>query len=173
MSMAEDVRTDSRADRSFDAYFRGEHQRLVALATVLCGDRELARDLAQEALVRTYTHWDEVARLERPGAWTRKVLLNLIRDHGRHGAVLRRRLPELAREADRVRVVVDAPFDSEFWAAVATLSDRQRTAVALFYVGDRSVRHVAEVMEIREGSVKTTLHQARKRLHHLLSEVHE
>lgn len=173
MSMAEDLRTDSRAGRSFDAYFREEHQRLVALATVLCGDREVARDLAQEALIRTYIRWDVVAALERPGAWTRRVLVNLIRDHGRHGAVLRRRLPELARGAHRARVAVDAPFDSEFWAAVAPLSDRQPIAVALFYVGDQSVSHVAEVMEIREGSVKTTLHQARKRLRQLLSEVHE
>lgn len=170
MSMAEDVRTDLGAGRSFDAYFREEHQRLVALATVLCGDREVARDLAQEALVRTYTHWHEVARLEQPGAWTRKVLINLIRDHRRHGAVQRRRLPELAHEAARTRVAVDAPFDSEFWAAVAKLSDRQRIAVALLYVGDRSLGHVAEVMEIREGSVKTTLHQARKRLRQLLPE---
>lgn len=173
MSMAEEVHTDSTASRSFDAFFRQEHRRLVALATALCGDRDAARDFAQEALVRTYAHWDEVALLERPGAWTRRVLVNLTRDHGRHRAVLRRRLPELARDAEQGRSVIDAPFDSEFWAAVATLSDRQRTAIALYYVGDRSVRHVAEEMEIREGSVKTTLHQARERLRQMLSEDHE
>lgn len=170
MSMAERMRTDSDGELSFDAFFRAEHRRLVALASVLCGDRETGRDLAQEALVRAYTNWDTVVRLERPGAWARRVVVNLARDHGRHRAVRRRRLPELARQTDLSHSAADAPYDAEFWAAVATLSDRQRTAVALFYVGDRSVSDVAAAMGIREGSVKTTLHQARKRLRHLLSE---
>lgn len=56
------------------------------------------------------------------------------------------------------------------WAAVATLPERQRTAVALFYIGDRSISEVAEVMAVREGTVKTTLHKARSQLRRLLSE---
>lgn len=168
--MVDEVCTDSDGDASFDAFFRAEHRRLVALAAVLCGDRETARDLAQEALVRTYRDWSAVAVLDRPGAWTRRVVVNLARDHTRHRVVQRRRLPELAGRAETTAQVVDPPFDSEFWAAVAALPERQRTAVALYYVGDRSVSTVAEEMGIREGSVKTTLHQARKSLRTLLVE---
>jgi len=170
MAMAREAQIGSDGDRSFDAFFRAEHRRLAALATVLCGDRETGCDLAQEALVRAYKEWDKVGGLERPGAWTRRVVVNLARDHARHRTVQRRRLPELAGRQARLVAVDDAPHDAEFWAAVATLPDRQRTAVALFYVGDRSVGHVADEMGIAEGSVKTTLHQARKRLRRLLTE---
>lgn len=56
------------------------------------------------------------------------------------------------------------------WAAVALLPDRQRTAVALFYIGDRSISDVAEVMGVREGTVKATLHNARQQLEKILAE---
>lgn len=154
----------------FDAFFRAEHRRLVALGAALCNDREVGRDLAQESLVRAYHHWTEVARMERPGAWTRRVLVNLVRDHARHQAVQRRRLPDLAGRRHEEPSALDAPYDQEFWAAVAALPERQRTAIALFYVGDQSIGQVADVMGVTEGSVKTTLHQARNRLRELLSE---
>ena len=155
---------------SFDAFFRAEHQRLAALATALCGDREAGRDVAQEALTRTYREWDRVSQLERPGGWTRRVVVNLAHDHRRHLAVRRRRLPELANRIAGDSAVGEFPLDAEMWAAVAMLPERQRIAVALFYIGDRSVSDVAEAMGVHEGTVKTMLHRARERLRGVLSE---
>ncbi|MDW3216736.1 MAG: SigE family RNA polymerase sigma factor [Ilumatobacteraceae bacterium] len=155
---------------SFDAFFRAEHQRLAALATALCGDRETGRDVAQEALTRAYQEWDRVGRLERPGGWTRRVVVNLVHDHGRHLGVRRRRLSELASRIAGDAAADEMSLDGEMWAAVASLPERQRTAVALFYIGDRSISDVAEEMGVHEGTVKTTLHKARKRLRRVLSE---
>ena len=166
--MVEDARTVPGGGISFDAFFRAEHQRLAALATALCGDRETGRDVAQEALTRTYQEWDRVSQLERPGGWTRRVVVNLAHDHGRHLAVRRRRLSELA---NRIAGAEDeVSLDGEMWAAVAMLPERQRIAVALFYIGDRSVSDVAEAMGVHEGTVKTMLHKARERLRGVLSE---
>jgi RNA polymerase sigma-70 factor, ECF subfamily len=171
MKMVDDTRPAAESALPFDAFFRAEHQRLSALATALCGDREAGRDVAQEALVRTYREWDRVSQLERPGGWTQRVVVNLARDHGRHLAVRRRRLPELALRIAGDRTADDSPaLDAEMWAAVAMLPDRQRTAVALFYIGDRTISEVAEVMGVHEGTVKTTLHKARSQLRRQLSE---
>jgi RNA polymerase sigma-70 factor (ECF subfamily) len=167
--MTNEARRD-RVDHSFDAFFRSEYARLAALAAALCGDREEGRDLAQEALSRVYERWGDVATLERPGAWAQRVVVNLARDLARHRGVRRRRLPLLAHEALRRAQTESSPFDGEFWAAVSALPERQRTAVALFYVGDLSIAEVADAMGVVEGSAKTTLHQARRRLRELLNE---
>src|SRR6476659_4804396 len=62
---------------SFDAFFTLEFPKMVVLATALTGDPALAEELAQEALLRTYRHWEKVSGYERPGAWTRRVTMNL------------------------------------------------------------------------------------------------
>ncbi len=166
--MVDEARVDD--SEGFDVFFRSEYPRLAALGAALCGNREDGRDVAQEALARAFNSWDNVGGLDQPGAWARRVVVNLARDHARHREVKRRRLPALASELKTRPVTASLPFDSDFWAAVATLPDRQRTAVALFYVGDQSIGQVAEVMRVTEGSVKTTLHQARTRLSRLLQQ---
>ena len=166
--MADDALVDD--PKGFDAFFRSEYPRLAALGAALCGNREDGRDVAQEALARAFNLWDNVGGLDEPGAWARRVVVNLAWDHARHREVKRRRPPALASALKTRPVTASLPFDSDFWAAVATLPDRQRTAVALSYVGDRSIGQVAEVMRVTEGSVKTTLHQARTRLSRLLQE---
>ena len=166
--MVGEVRVDEVA--GFDAFFRAEYPRLAALGAALCGNREDGRDVAQESLARAFSAWDDVGALDRPGAWARRVVVNLARDHNRHRKVRRRRLASMASELGTRTTSAMQPFDGEFWDAVATLPDRQRTAVALFYVGDQSINEVAEVMEVSEGSVKTTLHQARTRLRRLLEQ---
>ena len=164
--MVEHLGTGSDGDVSFDAFFRQEHRWLAALATALCGHRESGRDVAEEAMVRTFEDWERVSRLERPGGWARRVVVNLAHDHARRLAVRRR------RASSPVGSLVKSPDDvvQTLGAAVSRLPQRQRTAIALFYIGNRSISDVAEEMGRGEGTVKTTLHEARTRLRHLLSE---
>jgi DNA-directed RNA polymerase specialized sigma24 family protein len=62
---------------SFDAFFVVEFPRMVAFATALVGDRAVAEELAQEAMLQAYRNWATVAGYDRPGAWVRRVTANL------------------------------------------------------------------------------------------------
>lgn len=154
-----------REDRSFDDFFRAEQPRLIAMALALCPGREAAHDLAQEALVRTYLAWPKVSRLDRPGAWTRRVLLNLVVDSARRRHTELRLSDRLAREH---RTSPDAYAHAEsyasFWSAVRDLPKRQRWAIVLHYVDDLSVCDVAAVLNVAPGTVKASLWQARRKL---------
>lgn len=172
VTMMEGPKSVSEGGVAFDGFFRVEYPRLAALATALCGDREAGRDVAQEALARAFGEWDRVGRLQSPGGWARRVVVNLARDHWRHVAVRRRRLPQLTIRTAADGATDDRLLDAEMWAAVTVLPERQRIAVALFYIGDRSISEVAEVMGVHEGTVKTTLHNAREGLRRALSKEH-
>ena len=54
-----------------------EFPRLLRLLTLYCGNREVARDLAQEALARGCVHWQRVQRMDDQKAWYSRVALNL------------------------------------------------------------------------------------------------
>lgn len=145
----------------FDAFFRVEHPRLVAAAAALTGDREVARDLAQEALLRAYRAWPSVGAMERPGAWCRRVLVNLAIDRGRRSGRERRALERLG-PGDAA--TSPAPDVDGFWAAVRCLPERQRAAVVLHYVEDQPLDAIAEVLGVATGTVKASLHAARASL---------
>ncbi len=144
---------------SFDDFVRVNRTRLVAIAYSLCGDRDIAEDLGQEALLATLRAWDG---LTEPLAYARRTVSNLAASRVRR---LGRERRALGRWFGRIEPYVDmAPNDAEFWRAVAALPDRQRQVIALHYVDDVSVAGIAAALEISPGTVKSTLHDARRSL---------
>jgi RNA polymerase sigma-70 factor, ECF subfamily len=145
----------------FAVFFRAEQPRLVALVMALTGSVEVARDIAQEALVRTYQRWPEVGEMERPGAWSRRVAINLTwNEHRRRGREDR----AIQRVGEPAPLLPADPVSDRFWARVRELPDRQRAVVALHYLDDLSVADVADILDCAEGTVKSLLFKARTKL---------
>lgn len=137
----------------FEAFCFGQSPRLIRMLTLFCGDTELARDLSQETLARTWVHWRKVRRMDRPDLWAKRVALNLatsqFRRRGTERTVVSRfatgaTLEHLEDGSDRVAVR----------AALMRLSERQRTAILLRYLEDLSVEQTAELMSCSAGTVK-------------------
>jgi RNA polymerase sigma factor (sigma-70 family) len=157
--MVETTDADRRLD--FDAFYRREVLTLAALATSLVGDPQRGSELAQEAMLRVYRAWTKVSGLDRPGAWARRVTINLAIDAGRRR---RREDRALMHLGPGVEATTDSEIEDRFWAEVRSLPERQRVAVALRYVDDLSVEEIAAVMAISEGTVKSSLFAARRTL---------
>src|SRR5215475_9614413 len=49
---------------------------VLRFAAVLTGDRGLAEDVVQEVLIRAAGRWQVIARLDRPEAYVRKMVVN-------------------------------------------------------------------------------------------------
>jgi RNA polymerase sigma-70 factor, ECF subfamily len=145
----------------FDDLYRREIVPLATLGAALTGSRESGADLAHEALLRAYRAWPEVSALDRPGAWVRRVLINLASDVRRRGGRERR---ALGRMASRQATASPIDVDDSFWAAVRALPERQRAAVALHYVDDLSIDGIADVLGVTSGTVKASLFAARRSL---------
>jgi len=145
----------------FDGFFRVEYPKLVAVALGLTGSYDTACELAQEALLRCHRSWDRVSAMDIPGAWVRRVLLNLATDLHRSAQRATRRAALVTHHA--VTELGDPVVDG-WWSAVRALPDLQRAVVVLHYVEDRSVADVAAVLGVAEGTVKTSLSRARSTL---------
>jgi len=145
---------------SFDDLYRREFPGLVAVATALSGyDGE---DLVQDAMVKALTNWERVQRLERPGGWCHRVLLNLCRSRFRRRRTADRYLQRLrCEEATTAAPSADV---LAFWSAVRELPERTRLAVTLHYAGDRPVAEVAEILNVPEGTIRSDLSRARAAL---------
>jgi RNA polymerase sigma factor (sigma-70 family) len=121
-----------------------------------------ADDTVQDALVRAWHKRSQFdARRGTPAAW----LLAITADQARQARRRRRPSTLLADVSARVRSTDDA-VDVEF--ALASLPPRQRLAVDCFYFVGLSVIETAAVMRCSEGTVKSTLSDARSRLRPLL-----
>ena len=158
----------------YDEFFTSMRPQLVGLAFALTGNSQVASDLAQEALLRSWVHWEKIRTYDDPNAWARRVLRNLAANHARH-----------LRRAPRPTPTEDVPeLDADSVAllqALAHLPRPQREALVLHdglgltvaYANEhRDARMFAEVaaeLSTPEGTVRSWLSRARAVLAPVLS----
>jgi len=119
-------------------------------------------DVVQEALVRAWTK----RRLYDPGRGTPAAwLLAITADQA---GKARRRSAAASRPTPVEPPPPASGSDPDLARAVAALSARQRLAVDCFYYAGLTVAQTAAVMGCSEGTVKSTLSDARARLRPLL-----
>jgi RNA polymerase sigma-70 factor (ECF subfamily) len=157
---------------AWEAFVRQLQGRLFALAYSYAGDREDARDLAQEIFVRLYearSHWpsgDEFL------PWLFRVARNRSVDYLRRRSVRRPavavddaeigELPDSAPGAEAQ--AIEADRRSLLRAALKGLSAINREIVVLRDVHGLDIRQVASILGIPLGTVKSRASRARVEL---------
>ncbi len=132
----------------------------VRLAARL-GSPQAADDIVQEALIRAWRYRGRFDPLR--GSFSGWVLAIVANEARRASARTRRTIevePTINSESSDLRV--------DIARAVARLSTRQRLAVDCYYYAGLSIGDTAAVMKCSEGTVKSTLADARARLRALL-----
>jgi len=143
----------------FEDLYRVEYPSLVAVGRAITGDLRDGEDLVQDTMVKAFVHWGRVGRLQQPGAWCHRVLLNACRSRLR-----RRRTEQLFVDRLGRRESVSpgpAPDVVAFWTVVRSLPARQRMVVALYFAGDRRASEIASILGCPEGTVYSDLSRAR------------
>ena len=148
---------DSEAE--FRSFVRSEQAPLFRLALLLAGDRGIAEDLVQTALVRTYARWEKL-RGENPAAYARRIVANANidrwrRDRGRE--VLTDAPPDGAASADAGERLADR---DAVVRALAELSERERAVIVLRFLSDLSEADTASILGIPVGTVKSVSSRA-------------
>jgi RNA polymerase sigma-70 factor (sigma-E family) len=127
---------------------------LLRTAWLLTGDAQLAEDLLQSALARTWPHWHRVAT-GQPEAYVWRVMVNLQSSWWRRrwrGETSTADVPDEARSIDAFPTVDDRLV---LTTALRSLPVRQRQAVVLRHYHDLSESQVADLMGCSAGTVKS------------------
>jgi RNA polymerase sigma-70 factor (ECF subfamily) len=156
---------------AFDGFYQREFPAIRAIAWALTGNVWTAEDVAQEALLQAHRDWDRVGKYDQPGAWVRRVAINLATSRLRRGA---REMRALARLAGRRNEDWHMPDSSrEFWSVVRSLPRQQAAVLTLHYYEDLPVADIAAVLGLAEGTVKAHLHKGRDAMRKVLGRATE
>ncbi len=180
MTHAEERRLIARARKgdaaAIEALIRRHQVSLHAFLLRRCGRPELAEDLVQESFVRVLRNLDRFDPRFRFSTWLftigRRLLVNhlqkmrpaydsdLVESRGN-----RRNQPADPVLEDERRSAIRGLLDQ----ALATLNPRQRRVVELFHERERSIPVIAAELGIPQGTVKSHLHRARRRMQEALA----
>jgi len=163
------VRTDEQllarvADGDRDAFgvlYERPAERIIRFAMRVVREPHLAEEVLQETMMVV---WDQADRFEgrsKATTWMLGIARNL--SHS-----LFRREERGARQPNAPAVVDDPGPAAEravrIEAAISHLSPRLREVLHLVFYEELTLREVAEILGIPEGTVKSRMHNARKAL---------
>lgn len=152
-----------------------ELHRLGVLRTAygVVGNSQLAEDIAQQVFVELFTAIRRFDPERSFAPWLYRIVVNTSlkelrrREHrnlplneAAAGLLSRDPLPDMVAEESEARRAM--------WAAVQSLSPKQRAAVVLRYYHGFSEAEMAVALGCRRGTVKSRLHSALRRLESLL-----
>jgi DNA-directed RNA polymerase specialized sigma24 family protein len=124
-----------RADaEEFSEFAAARSGSLFRTAYLVIGDYQLAQDLVQESLTKTYLAWPRLRDVSNAEAYTRRVIITTCVSWRRRRSFGERpseSLPDLGLPDPTTLL----PEQDELWAAVHRLPPRQRAAVVLRFCG--------------------------------------
>jgi RNA polymerase sigma factor (sigma-70 family) len=143
-----------------EAFCIASYPKLVRMLFLYCGDRELARDVAQETMGRATAQWRKVRKMDHPEAWLHRVGVNQINSHFRRRAAETRASDRLSSGWEGIWTPPDTADAVAIRKALADLSPRQRLAILFRYFLDYSVDETADAMDCGPGTVKKLTRRA-------------
>ena len=146
---------------------------VYGIACAMLSNFEDAQDAAQEAFIKAWTGLPALRHASLFPAWLSRLTRNRCFDFARRIRLQRRSevhpieevedMPDSGRNHPRL-IAERGETRDLVHAAIASLSEPNRLAVMLFYMGDSNIDEIAELLKTPAGTIKRRLHDSRKQL---------
>lgn len=171
--LAAQLREGSR--EAFDELYHKYKNAAIHTAYLITGNLADSEDVVQETFVKVWLHARELRNDSGFKPWMMQIL---VRTAYRMTKKNRREIPDenvadkmpISEEASSLDRVIQAEEAERIMTAVRALPVKLRTVVVLYYYDSFSVKEIAKLLQIMEGTVKSRLHTARRRIKAALEE---
>lgn len=159
---------------TWEELVRDHSDQVYRLAYRLTGNRPDAEDLTQDVFVRVFRsiHNFTPGTLE---GWLHRITTNLFLDSARRKQ--RIRMDPMAEASERVvsdelspgELYDEASMDADVAAALAALAPEYRVCVVLCDIEGLSYDEIAQVLDVKIGTVRSRIHRGRSQLRQALA----
>jgi RNA polymerase sigma-70 factor, ECF subfamily len=140
---------------------------MLRTANMIVGDRDIAEDVVQDALIQVWHHLPELREAGALRSWLMRIVVNQCisfkRKLARSTAFLRQSL--LEQETDMLAQVADdhkgrMERDWDIARAINTLPMKQRVAIVMHYYYGMTLPEMAETLQTSENTLKKRIQAA-------------
>ena len=157
------IQEDAR--ERFAAAVTAHRHAMYCAARVLLDSDADAEDAVSEATLRAWQAFGRLRDEKSLKGWLIKITVNCAYEHHRRGARV-----TYTDDLEPLAGGAEDRHDFALWDAVCRLPEDYRVATVLYYYEDMTTAEIAKALGVREGTVRSRLARARKRLRTLLEE---
>lgn len=174
--MAEQGAHGARAAEAAVSQLLREHgDRIYRMGLRVCGNTADAEDLVQETFINAYRGWGGFRGDAKPSTWLYTIASRACqrmqrRRSGEPGVIesfedllpdAERGIPIVSDAEDPLETIAREELGTKVRQAVAGLPTHFRIPFVLREMGELPIAEIAEILDLKEATVKTRLHRAR------------
>jgi RNA polymerase sigma-70 factor (sigma-E family) len=148
----------------FEEFVVARGHALLRFAYLLAGDRHLAEDLVQEALLRAHRRWSTIHSREGPEPYLRKAVLRAFLSWRRRRVSTELAVADVPDRPDRDRLDDRTVDRDEMWLLLRQLPRAQRAVLVLRYYEDLPDADIADLLGCSPATVRVHAFKALGRL---------
>jgi RNA polymerase sigma factor (sigma-70 family) len=146
---------------AFESFFEAERRHLFRALFLITGSAQEAEEIAQDSFLKVWERWDRISVMANPAGYLYRVAMNLSRSRFRR--LLRAAKvpfsPERSLDPYGAADARDAVV-----RAIGDLSPRQRQALVLTDLLDRSTEEAAELMSVTSSTIRSLISEAHNQM---------
>ena len=155
-----------KEEQDFEKLIDENKMRFYKTAKSILKNDDDVYDAIQEALISIYQNFDKLENKEYFTTWGIRIVINKCYDH-----IRKNKKEENNIYIDDEENPIDIPVEDknsiekmELEDLIRKLSEEKRLITTLYYYDEISVKQIAEMLEMPEGTVKYKLSEIRKEL---------
>ncbi len=168
MTDSEHTHTNQTVEEKFLEAYEEHADALLRHCLMRVRDRELAKDIVQEAYSKTWVYMSEGKEIEYLRAFLYRVANNLIVDWSRKkkSSSLETMMEDDGFEPadENIKDFADVPAAREALKLLSEVDEIYRTAITMRYLDEMSPREIAEALGVSENVVSVRIHRGIEKL---------
>lgn len=168
--MEEIVRRAKEGDnQAFEELVISLEQDLYKIARTRLSNSDDVNEAVQETIIKAYSSLKKLREEKYFKTWIIKILINqcnYIHKKGRQNESLE--YEEIRIEENNNDSLKEKINDLDFFILIKDLNYDERIAITLFYLEGFSTKEISKILKKPEGTIKTRISRARKKLKDLL-----
>jgi RNA polymerase sigma factor (sigma-70 family) len=145
---------------------------VIRIAFTYVKEQQLAEDLSQEIFIRCYQKLHTFEKRSSYRTWLYRITVNHCKDYVRSWS-FKNLIPSESIHSERTQEDVSAQILEKeekklLFQKVLKLSVKLREVIIFYYYEELTIEEIADLLNIKESTVKTRLHRARKNLKRVL-----
>lgn len=145
---------------------------------LITGNKNISEDIVQEAFINCYSHIKSLKNQEQFKSWFFKMLTRIA---WRYSKKEKKSVPvdNIFEKADdekkdeSINQYLRKEQTDMLHEAIEKLDIKQKTVIVLYYFNELTVKEIANIMGCFEGTVKSRLYSARRKLKNNLEKIDE
>lgn len=149
--------------KAFMELIKSNEKSMYKVARAMVFNEEDIKDVFQDTIIKAYESIEKLKEPQYFSTWLIRILINNCND------VIKKRKKVISLEIVKEESYKEKFKNVDLYMAINELEEDLKMVIIMFYFMDMAIKDIAKAQSIAEGTVKSRLNRARKKLEEKLS----